>query len=240
MVQPSSSRVLTENQQRVVLLETTDTVPPAGTAAGALLFRKGPTTTVWDFKAGALPAGWSKKGTPTETFSGSGMLATMSAGQGYVGPTLALPSADYRIDFYYSTYGTSSSMLGPAFVDSASNGVSAGWYTSPSGLLTLVLSGGSYGSSFTNGGGTLTTPQAIRIIKTGTTYTTQISNNDGASWSSATGALAVATAIDRVGFFNAINSSTVTVTKVVLGPIPSSTTGRAIGWWDGSAIQDLA
>lgn len=222
----------------ILLLDYTTTPAadvPGGTPVGTVIFMKAPAPTVYDFTAGSLPAGWTSHGTPSNAFDGAGMTATLDAGDGYHINTVPAV-ADFSVEMGIVTLGSTGTMMGPTITTTAGIGQGAAWYNSPAGLLGIGISTWAYASSFVNNGGTHSNPSRIRIRKVGTLYFAGYSFDGGANWTEASSITASITPA-TVGLNSAFGSSTIKISDVIVRPGASA--GKALGWWDGSAIQAL-
>lgn len=217
----------------ILLLDSGASVP-SDTPLNTVIFEK-PLEVVYDFRAGSLPAGWSKIGsTPNGTFSGAGLAVTLAAGQGYIGPTLPNISS-LVLEVLFSTYGDKV-VTGPGFVDEAGNGVNTGLYNNPNGQLLLNTSAYLYSNGYLNNGGL--TPQnnmAYRLIKKGGSYTTQASLDGGVSWGAESAVLTNVTSVTRPAVFDSLGTAAFTIAQAVL----KTTSAGPKGYWDGTQIKSL-
>lgn len=217
-----------------VLLLNNGAAVPGGTAAGTIIFEKAPAPTVYDFKLGALPAGWAGHNTPANAFDGAGMTATLDAADGYHIATV--PAGDFSVEMAIVTLTSAGTMMGPAITNGAGTGQGAAWYNAPAGCLGIGISAWSYASAFVNNGGTFANPSRLRVRKSGTLYFAGYSFDGGATW---TESLSQSNAFTptTIALNSAFGSNTVKISEVVVRLGASS--GKALGWWDGAAIQPL-
>lgn len=218
----------------VLLLDYGDSVP-GGTPADTVVFEKAAAPTVYDFTAGALPAGWSKHGSPTETFDGTGMTSTFTAGQGY--HCTALPTgSEFTVEMEIISLTSQATMFGPNITDGSGTGAQVNWYNAPAGVLNINISSYSYASVFTNNLGTFSAPNRIRIHKVGSLYYGSYSFDGGVTWSAESLTVTSGITPARIGIGSAFGSSSIKVSKVI---VRTSSSGKAKGYWDGSALQPL-
>ena len=220
-----------------VLLINNGASVPAGTPAGTIIIEKGLASVTYDFTAGALPSGWSKHGTPSETFSGAGMATTFSATQGYhIGGLSTTNNA--RIELHLAAQASFGVMFGIQLTDNSGNGVGVSWYNGPAGSLVESVAGYNYNSSFNTSTGTPAMPSRLRLRQSGTNYYASHSTDGGATWSVESSALVSATTMTRLNVGSILGSSTATVERVIYTPAPLSG-GSIKGWWDGTTLQPV-
>ncbi|HMM95410.1 WD40 repeat domain-containing protein [Phycicoccus sp.] len=226
----------------IILLDSGDSVP-GGTAIGTIVYEKAPPSTVWDFTLGSLPSGWAKQGSVSESYSGAGLSGAFAPGDAFYLPMT--PATEFFLDLYVEVdSNTSSALVGPHVTSSTGVGVGATWYGTPSGVLAVGMTDYStYGGSFTVTNMTPLVPSILRLHGSGGNWKASASTDGGVTYSPETPVLAWGFTHERIGFGSCYGTSTLTVSKVVYTPGsvgPGANSGRAKGWWDGSALQPLA
>ena len=214
---------------------------PAGTPVGTIVFQKGQsaTTTTWDFRnLSALPSGWVRRGVSSETFDAEGMTATYAAGQGH--QIVVGDAVDCTLIAKLISGPTSGAMVGPIIASPAGVGAQATWYNNPVGCLVAKSSSWTYGSLSSVVSTTPYYPTWLRVRKSSTSWYSSYSA-DGVGWSDETSAIPVDPgSINYVSLGSIFGSATVKVEQISFTLGQALNTGKAQGWWDGSAIQPIA
>lgn len=221
-----------------IVLNNTDVVPGAlaGLPAG-VVYKKVPAPITYDFRLGSLPTGWVNQGSPSTSFSGAGMSITYTSGQG-VKFASGAPAGDFSIEAGITSLTAASSMFGPSITNTSGTGWGGTWYTAPTGLLGISLSAWGYGGSFVNDGGSYATNSRIRVRKSGSIIYVSYSFNGGATWSTEAVATSGLGSVDTLGLICSFGGTqTAVVTDVVVRS--GGNIGHALGYWDGSNLQDL-
>lgn len=222
----------------VLLLENGASVP-GGTAVGTIIYEKAPTQTIWDFRGGALPASWAKRGSPTETFSGSGMAISCPVGSGYEIPIAGLPSA-FVVDLYINALSSpGAQMFGAYALDGSNNGSAVTWYNAPQGPMVIGITGGSYNSSYVVSSGAPTAPCILRLRRASTGWYASASVNGGTSFGTETTVYNPAFSPTKIGFGGFKDATAVATIEKVTYSLTATARGGPRGWWDGSNIQPL-
>lgn len=171
-------------------------------------------STVDTFPGSSLDAAWSRRNVTTgdETFLSPGLrVNAFAAGDVYYRNA---PAGDFSIELEFTAKSAGAIMMGPVIIDNSGNGVMGSTYTAPTGTLVLSMSAYSYGSTFQNAGGSMSTAGRVRLTKSGSNYTVAYSTNGGSSWSSESPNLAPSFTPTRVGFAGMAYGGDGTITAV--------------------------
>jgi hypothetical protein len=217
---------------------------PAGTPADVLVLRK-PDVTTWDFKnlgVGALPTGWTARGTSSSvTRDANGLAFTPDHGAGY---EVAIPtnSDTFEMEIDMRAGASAGLMTGGLVSDAAGTGVGFGWLNSSAGLLAGSATSHTYNSSQSTlargpSTGPAEFPIRYRLRRSKKSWRPAYSYDEGLTWTDDLSAAPInltvtPTKLSIGGFFN---SGAMKVAEVKFRNL--SAPGGILGRWDGSAIQ---
>lgn len=231
-----------------VLLDYTAT-PSSAVAAldpapGSIIYMKAQNVTqTWDFKSlSALPAGWSRRGISSETFSASGMSATVTAGQGWYYDIPGTLAQGFQVTVKIAAAKSAGVMSGAALLMPGSGtGVMGAYYSGPQGFLVLNTTAYAYGSAFTGVNSEASNyPHwvKLRYATDGRVYVSRSLDGTNYSGEFNLGSNPVTGNPNRI-FLGSILGTDNTPFKVDTVTYSAGVSGGLQGWWDGSALQQF-